>query len=178
MSVENQLTSAAQPAIRQSIEGALVSRKCILVVDDDPGVRDSLLAVLRSEGYLTLSAAGGPQALALAATKPPDLVLLDLNLPEQDGWDTFERLTSENPLLPVIVITGMPNQLFTACNAGVGALLEKPLDIPILLKTVKTLLAEPGEVRLGRQRVGEQDQGDEHANRFRCRAASTPTATR
>jgi CheY-like chemotaxis protein len=124
--------------------------KRILVVDDDPGVRESLLAVLRGEGYQVLAAAGGVQALSFATNASPDLVLLDLNMPDQSGWDTFERLTSENPPLPVIVITARPNQLFTALNAGVGALLEKPLDIPVLLQTVKTLLAEPTEVRLAR----------------------------
>jgi CheY-like chemotaxis protein len=124
--------------------------KRILVVDDDRGVRESLLAVLKEEGYRVLAAAGGVQALSLAASASPDLVLLDLNMPDQSGWDTFERLTNQNPLLPVIVITASPNQLLTACNAGVGALLEKPLDIPILLKTIKTLLAEPAEVRLAR----------------------------
>jgi len=147
---ENQLTSAAQTDVSPSADGAQPSRKCILVVDDDPGVRDSLLAVLREEGYRVLAAAGGINALSIAASASPDLVLLDLNMPDQSGWDTFGRLSSENPLLPVIVITGRPNQLFTACNAGVGALFEKPLDIPILLKIVKTLLAEPAEVRLAR----------------------------
>lgn len=122
----------------------------ILLVDDDHTVREALRDVLAGEGYTVTSAENGRQALKLASTTPTDLVLLDLNLPEQNGWDTFERLTRENPLLPVIVITGRPNQLFTACNAGVGALLEKPLDIPILLKTIKTLLEEPADVRLAR----------------------------
>lgn len=124
--------------------------KRILVVDDDPGVRESLLVVLREEGFSALTAGSGLQALSLAASEHPDLVLLDLNMPDQSGWDTFELITSRSPLLPVIVITGRHNQLFTACNAGVAALLEKPLDIPILLKTIKTLLEEPAEVRLAR----------------------------
>jgi DNA-binding response OmpR family regulator len=77
-------------------------------------------------------------------------VLLDLNMPVKGGWDTFERLTSEDPLLAVIIITARPNQLFTALGAGVGALLEKPLDFPMLLKTVSALLAESAEARLAR----------------------------
>ena len=79
-----------------------------------------------------------------------DLVLLDLNMPGKSGWDTFERLTTENPLLAIIIITARPNQLFTAVGAGVGALLEKPLDFPKLLETVTRLLAEPEESRLER----------------------------
>jgi CheY-like chemotaxis protein len=127
-----------------------VARKCIFVVDDDPGVRESLVSVLTGEGYTAVPAGGGLQALALAVHDPPDLVLLDLNLPGQDGWDTFERLTTENPLLPIIVITGRPNQQTIALAAGVGALLEKPLDIPRLLRTVADLLAEPGQCRVAR----------------------------
>jgi DNA-binding response OmpR family regulator len=88
--------------------------------------------------------------LGVAATKPVDLVLLDLNMPGQGGWDTFERLTAKDPLLAVIIITAKPNQLFTSLGAGVGALLEKPLDFPILLQTIKTLLAESAELRLAR----------------------------
>ena len=71
-------------------------------------------------------------------------------MPVKGGWDTFERLTAANPALPIIVITARPNQLFTAAGAGVGALLEKPLDFPRLLKTIQELLAEPIETRLAR----------------------------
>ena len=53
-------------------------------------------------------------------------------------------------LIPIIIATARPNQLFTAVNAGVGALLEKPMDIPMLLRTIRKLLAESTEQRLGR----------------------------
>ena len=79
----------------------------ILLVDDDPGVRRMLSRVLEEEGYAVVPAANGIEALELATTRMPDLVLLDLNLPLQDGWDTLERLTTENPLLPVIIITAL-----------------------------------------------------------------------
>ena len=126
------------------------SGKRILLVDDDPGVRESLAAALRSEGYRVLPTQDGQAALNVAAKTKVDLVLLDLNMPVKNGWDTFERLTAQNPLLPIIIITARPNQLFTAAGAGVGALLEKPLDIPRLFQTVNALLAESGEVRLAR----------------------------
>lgn len=74
-----------------------------------------------------------------------DLVLLDLNMPIKNGWDAFEQLTSENPMLAVIVITARPNQLFTAQGFGVSGLLEKPLDFPTLLESVKrTAVRHPG----------------------------------
>jgi len=74
----------------------------------------------------------------------------DLNLPGKNGWETFEALTAENPLLPVIIVTARPNQLFTAMGAGVGALLEKPLNFPKLLETIAGLLVEPADSRRAR----------------------------
>ncbi len=122
----------------------------ILLVDDDPSIRQMLGRVLTGEGYSVLFAANGAEALGIAAVNHVDLVLLDLNMPVRNGWDTFERLTAENPFLAVIIITARSNQLFTAAGAGVGALLEKPLDFPTLLHTVSTLLAESAETRLAR----------------------------
>jgi len=108
--------------------------KHILLVDDDPAVRNSLKEVLVSEGYCVIPAGNGEEALDFAARLPVDLVLLDLNMPVKNGWDTFQQLTAEHPLIPIIITTARPNQLFTAIGAGAGALLEKPLDIPTLLR--------------------------------------------
>jgi CheY-like chemotaxis protein len=122
----------------------------ILLVDDDPAVRWMLLRVLEDDGYSVLPAANGAEALELAKSKTPDLVLLDLALPVQDGWQVFERLANEHPLVPVVVITARPNQLFPALASGVGALMEKPLDLPKLLRTIQDLLEEPEEARKAR----------------------------
>lgn len=146
-------------------------KKCILLADDDPGVRNSLAGVLLTEGYVVILAGDGQQALELATSKQVDLVLLDLNMPVKNGWDTFERLTAENPLLPVIIITARPNQLFTALGAGVGALLEKPVEIPTLLKTIQELFAESEEDRLARM-VGRNARFRYHPTE--ARPASPP----
>lgn len=126
------------------------SKERILLVDDDSSVREMLTRVLVGEGYLVLPAASGEEGLKIAAGTHIDLVLLDLNMPGQNGWDTFERLTADNPLVPVIIITARSNQLFTALASGVGALLEKPLDFPNLLQAIANLLAESEEQRLAR----------------------------
>jgi len=136
---------AAHPSPGRSLIG-----KRILLVDDDPTVRDSLKDVLVGEGYFVIPAENGQQALDLAAGFSVDIALLDLNMPVKNGWDTFEQLTCEHPLIPIIIVTARPNQLFTALSAGAGALLEKPMDIPILLRTMKKLLAESAEKRLAR----------------------------
>jgi len=125
-------------------------KKRILLADDDVSVRESLAAALGTEGYQVVLAKNGQEALDLYATSQFDLVLLDLNMPVKNGWDTFEQITAQRPLVPIIIITAKPNQIFTALSAGAGALLEKPMEIPDLLETVRLLLAEPGEVRLHR----------------------------
>jgi DNA-binding response OmpR family regulator len=132
-----------------------ISQRRILLVDDDPQVRESLAGVLVEEGFLVLPAANGAEALAIASTCVMHLVILDLNMPVKNGWDTFERLSTDYPLVPVIIATARPNQLFTAVGAGVGALLEKPLDIPHLLSTIRHLLTETNEARL-RRLIGEE----------------------
>ena len=122
----------------------------ILLVDDDPAIRQILLHLLTEEGYLVLTAAHGAEALALIQATKFDLVLLDLNMPVKGGWETFEQLTAKNPLLPIILITARPNQLFPALASGVGALLEKPLDFVKLFDSIRTLLEETPEARLAR----------------------------
>lgn len=119
-------------------------------MDDDPAVRRMLRRVLEGEGYTVETAADGIEAVDIAAGSVPDLVLLDLNMPARDGWDTFGRLMKDHPSLSVIIITARPNQVFPALASGAGALMEKPLDLPKLLRTMHDLLAEPVRTRLAR----------------------------
>jgi DNA-binding response OmpR family regulator len=79
-----------------------------------------------------------------------DLLLLDLNLPGGNGWATLDWLAKVNPLLPVIIITGRANQRALAERSGADALMEKPLDVPLLLRTIRELLDEPMESRAQR----------------------------
>jgi len=125
-------------------------KKNILVLDDDPQVRESLRKVLQAEGYEVLLAANDQEGLEQFDSTHIDLLLLDLNLPAKSGWDLFERFSSTNPLLPIIIITGRHNEYNLAAAAGVGALMEKPLDVPLLFQTIAALLVEPAEARLKR----------------------------
>ena len=122
----------------------------VLVVDDDTSVRESVSKVLNEEGYDAVLAADGNEALKQFATHKIDLLLLDLGLPIKSGWDVFEQITTENPFVSIIIITGQADQYRVAGAAGVGALMEKPLDVPQLLQTIQDLLAEPKETRLRR----------------------------
>jgi CheY-like chemotaxis protein len=122
----------------------------ILLADDDEGVLAALNDVLRSEGYEVITAKNGREAIEHFHEGRIDIALLDLNMPIKGGWETLEKLTTIHPLLPIIVITARPEQYSLAVAAGVGALMEKPLDLPLLLQAIKDLLREPIEQRLSR----------------------------
>jgi CheY-like chemotaxis protein len=132
-------------------------KKTVLVFDDDAAVRQSVRKVLEGAGYEVAAASDGEEAVVQFVPEQIDLVLLDLNLPLRSGWDVFERLTTWYPFVPVIIITGMPNQYRTALAAGASALMEKPIDVPALLKTLGELLTEPMETRLRRMCGYQQD---------------------
>ncbi|MEI6392151.1 MAG: response regulator [Verrucomicrobiota bacterium] len=125
-------------------------KKRILIVDDDLQIRESLRKLLRAEGYEVVLATSGQEGFDKFDQENTDLLLLDLNLPGCSGWDVFGTITSLNPFLPIIIITGRDNQRELAAGAGVGALMEKPLDVPVLLQTITGLLAESAEKRLRR----------------------------
>jgi DNA-binding response OmpR family regulator len=125
-------------------------KKHLLVIDDDAPVRESLKRCLEDSGYEVNMAADGQAALDEFASHEVDLVILDLSLPVKMGWEVFEVFTRTNPLLPVIIITGMSDQVKFAQIAGAGALLEKPIEAPLLLLTINELLNEPDEKRLSR----------------------------
>ena len=113
-------------------------------------VLDALGTVIESEGFDVVRAADGHEAVEKFRQQPINIVLLDLNMPVKGGWDTFERLTNINPLLPIIVITARPDAYPVAMATGVAALMQKPLDIPLLLEAMRHLLAEPATERLSR----------------------------
>jgi DNA-binding response OmpR family regulator len=126
------------------------SNKRILLADDDPGVREMLGRVLASENYDVLYAKNGREASTKFIADPPDLVLLDLNMPDRDGWTAFRMMNVAQPMLPVIVITARPNQYPQAADLGVDGLMEKPLNLPVLLRAIRDLLAETDAERTRR----------------------------
>lgn len=125
-------------------------KKRLLVVDDDASVRKSLRKVLEDAGYEVISATDGEEARTCLQEPGIDLLILDLNMPNRDGWDVLEDASAAQPTLPIIVVTGMTDQLATYCIVGVAVLMKKPVDVPVLLQKVERLLAETPEERLRR----------------------------
>lgn len=110
----------------------------ILVVDDDPAIRESLTEVLQDEGYAVLTATNGAEALRLLREGArPSVILLDLMMPVQDGYG-FRAEQRQDPTLsdiPVIVVTaGVLDHRATAMNAN--AYVTKPFDLNVLLNAI------------------------------------------
>jgi two-component system response regulator MprA len=137
-------------AAATSFKSRPTRRGRILLVDDDPAVRAALSRALESEDYAVAAAGDGSQALEALDSGKLDIVLLDLNLPRINGWDIFERITSVEPFLPIIIITARPHQYELAAAAGATAIMEKPLCLPLLMETIERLLHEPMEQRVQR----------------------------
>jgi CheY-like chemotaxis protein len=117
-------------------------KKTILLVDDDASVRESVEKVLRGAGYEVVLAAGGLQAVTQVQAQPIDLVLLDIGLPNKNGWEACQHLHREHPNLPIIVITGQAGQFKSALAGGAVALMEKPLDAHRLLQVIQELFVQ------------------------------------
>jgi CheY-like chemotaxis protein len=120
----------------------------VLLVDDYPGVRDSLGRALRSVGYDVTLASNGREALEFLRHARFDLVLLDLDMPVVNGWDTLEHIIALHPALPVIPITGRPGHQPLSSQKHVAAALEKPLDLSVLLREMELSLTESAARRL------------------------------
>ena len=127
----------------------------ILLADDDFAVRELLARALKSEVFEVIQARNGHEAIFQMTASQPDLVLLDLNMPDKDGWQSYEVIERMSPMLPVIIITAMPEQHARAVRLGIDALMEKPLDIPLLVSTIRRLLDEPHNNRLCRLTRGD-----------------------
>jgi len=116
----------------------------ILMIDDEPRNRKLLESMLRRDGYATVSAANGEEALAAIARRAPDLILLDIKLPGIDGYQVARALkgdpaTSNIPIIMVTVLVDRDARM-AALNAGVEELVTKPIDPNELSLRVRNLL--------------------------------------
>ena len=128
-----------------------IEAKKVLVVDDEADSRDFICSVLQEEGLETFQADGGLKAVETASEVEPDLIILDIQMPDKNGLDVIMdlRLEAETAKIPVIMLTGIANQVGLHFSADemvdwVGerpeAYLEKPVSPPELKRTVRKVL--------------------------------------
>lgn len=126
-----------------------VRRKKILLVDDDALVRDLLLATLGDADFLIIQAGGGYEAIELARAERPDLVLLDISLPDMDGVEVCRLLRTDASAAAakVIVLTASATICNEAAAIAIGAdgFFAKPFSPADLLTKVYQALESPGE---------------------------------
>ncbi len=118
----------------------------ILIVDDDPDLRQALKLRLRANHYDTVHAADGYSAIAQAHKEQPNLIILDLGLPAGDGFVVLDRLQHDDKLsnIPVIVLTARDPEGSEqrALQAGAAAFFQKPADNAELLEVIRATLPQ------------------------------------
>lgn len=122
----------------------LKRREQILVVEDDLDSCELLGEVLHDAGYSIDMAHSGPEALAMAAQRRPDVVVSDLQMPGFDGLELTRRMHAADPDLPVVLTTGVENtkDVITAAQGyGAVACLKKPMSLEELLWVIDSALA-------------------------------------
>lgn len=126
-----------------SIRHAARDTARILVAEDHLDSREALRILLESAGYDVDVVADGQAALDHALVDPPDLILLDVMMPEMDGLEVARRLRSAGPTqtVPIIAITAMHGARELALAAGIDDVMAKPIDIRSLLDLVRDRLA-------------------------------------
>ena len=114
----------------------------ILLVDDNAVVRDMLVDLVGSLGYVADAASGGTEALALFDRNRYDIVLTDLLMPGMSGWEVLAGVRQRDPRMPVVIITGTPAVGDPrAAQPGV-TVLKKPVDVKALDETIKQKLSQ------------------------------------
>lgn len=123
----------------------MLQRGIVLVVDDQADSLEAVTAALGPLGYGVLTAADGATALAIAASRQPDVVLLDVSMPEMDGYEVCRRLklSEETRLIPVVFLTGLDSREARLRGLDVGAtdFLTKPFDLVELEVRVRNLVS-------------------------------------
>jgi CheY-like chemotaxis protein len=140
------LTVTAAP----TSNSVMLMKPKILVVDDDHSVRASLTKLLEADHYVVYAARDAIEAMECFNSQSIDLVVLDINLGVDNGWQVFEAMTAKDPFVPTIVITAEWGQRDQAVTFGVEGLIEKPIDVPAFLKMIRELLAETADAKLKR----------------------------
>jgi two-component system response regulator VicR len=119
--------------------------KCILCVEDEPEMIDLIRLILGRRGFEVKGAAGGVEGLKMIRQEPPDLVLLDLMMPDMDGWEVYQQMKADEKTkhIPVIVVTAKAQSIDKVLGlhiAKVDDYITKPFSPQDLLNSVEKVL--------------------------------------
>lgn len=118
----------------------------ILIIDDDKDIRNLVTAYLTHAGHTISQAENGQDGVAQAGETPPDLIILDINMPVMDGTRVMKALNEspETAKIPVIALSGVsiPEMRDDMYQLGCRAFVQKPIDFDVLLGTVSSVLAQ------------------------------------
>ena len=114
----------------------------ILITDDDPGCREALRDIFEPEGFRTLLAESGEEAIDIVRDEPVHLALLDMHMPKLTGLETLELVRQVNAVLPCILVTGDASEglMRQAFQARVYSVIPKPVSKNVVLYTVVRVL--------------------------------------
>lgn len=124
----------------------MTEKKRILVVDDQREILDVTSLVLQSAGYSTETASSGDEALDRVTSEPFDLVLLDINMPGMDGWETLRLLRADDQLEQLVVIMfsikGEVSDKVHSLQEGASGFISKPYEVDDLVDRIDRALGE------------------------------------
>ena len=116
-------------------------RPSFLIIEDDPSISEIVTRVRDKEGFITHSAFGGPQGLDAYYLTQPNIIILDVNMPVMDGWETLDRLrrVSETPVI-MLTVYSAKQDIIKGLELGADDYLVKPFGIKELIACVTTVL--------------------------------------
>ena len=121
-----------------------ISKKTILAVDDDPFIRKMFQSILGSKGFHVITANDGIEAIARAKEDKPDLIFLDIMMPNMDGFQALEKLrnTEETKLIPIIIATARADSasLLQAIKLGANDFIAKPFTRAMIMRKIRFAL--------------------------------------
>ncbi|MBI5017516.1 MAG: response regulator [Deltaproteobacteria bacterium] len=127
-------------------------RATILIIEDNEQNRYLATFLLEKHGFRVVEAVDGPSGLVLASDRPPDLVLLDIQLPQMDGYEVARRLRAQPVLraVPIVAVTSyaMPGDREKALAAGCDGYVEKPINPDTFVAQVAAFLRGPRQEEL------------------------------
>ena len=120
----------------------MAHQQSILVVDDESGLRKLLNLLFSNAGYRVIEASSGAECLSLLRSSNPDLIVLDIMMPEMDGREVCQRIRSEENLIPILMLTArtQSRDIVAGLDCGADDYMPKPFDMDELLARVRALL--------------------------------------